>query len=256
MKGQLVYACTDGEGPIEVVDEGTVRSLHFGTRARQSTMFLHNHSALALVYTRCMMTCLLFTETPESVLLLGLGGGSLVKFFRRHFDCRMVAVEKRPGVITVARQFFFLHDHPQTTIHQEDAVDFLSTARECYNLILVDLHESEGMAEAVGDRLFFSACKERLRSAGILSINLFSGDRGGLFERVKDNLETCFEDRVLYLPVARKRNCIALAFSEQLPESRIASLPGRAVELSLKLGIEFPGFLKELTKRNAGALAK
>ena len=78
--GRVIYSCRDAHGVIDVVDEPTVRSLHFGTQARQSTMFFHDRQALALVYTRCMMTCLLFADQPRSVLLLGLGGGPCPSF--------------------------------------------------------------------------------------------------------------------------------------------------------------------------------
>ena len=253
-EGRVVHTCADEYGPMEVVDEATVRSLHFGSAARQSTMFIHDHDALALVYTRCMMTCLLFSAEPRSAMLLGLGGGSLPKFLRRHFPkCQVDVVEMRPMVVELARQYFHLADHPRTSIHQMDAQTFLAEkVAPSYDLALIDIHDADGMARAVGDEGFFTACRDRLRGRGILVINLFSGDRDGFFKRVTRNLEATFQDRVLYLPVARKRNCIALAFHQELSAGLVQSLPRRAADLGSRYGIEFPELLRELDKANSG----
>ena len=253
-EGRVVHSCADAYGPMEVVDEATVRSLHFGSAARQSTMFIHDHDALALVYTRCMMTCLLFSAEPRSAMLLGLGGGSLPKFLRRHFrNCQVDVVEMRPLVVDLARQYFLLAEHPRTNIQIMAAETFLADAAPAsYDLALVDIHDADGMAKAVGEDGFFAACRDRLRGRGILVINLFSGDRDGFYQRVTKNLEEAFQDRVLYLPVARKRNCIAFAFRQELSAGLVQSLPRRAADLGSRFGIEFPDLLRELIKANAG----
>ena len=63
-----------------VVDNGPRRFLHFDFGAIQSVMEVSNPVRLALAYTRKMMAFLLFNRTPERILLLGLGGGSLASF--------------------------------------------------------------------------------------------------------------------------------------------------------------------------------
>ena len=99
-KGDVVFSCHDEEGVIDVVDENVnVRSLQFGTVARQSTMFRNDPNALALSYTHCVMTSLAFSRTPpRSALALGLGGGSLVKFLLAQCaDCQVDGGEGRRG---------------------------------------------------------------------------------------------------------------------------------------------------------------
>ena len=256
IEGRVVHSCADDYGPIEVVDEATVRSLHFGSAARQSTMFHHDYAALALVYTRCMMTCLLFSAEPKSAMLLGLGGGSIPKFLRRHFPkVQLEVVEMRSMVVDLARQYFHLADHPRTDIRLKRAEQFLAEpGSTAYDLALIDIHDAEGMAKAVGEAGFFDACKKRLRGRGILVINLFSGDRDGFFNRVKQSMEETFDGQVLYLPVARKRNCIALAFRHELSQGLVQSLPRRAADLGSRYGIEFPELLRDLNKANSGLL--
>ena len=73
-----VHVQHDEHGPIEIVEEaeGKLRSLRFGSTARQSTMFTARPTELALEYTRTMASGLVFLpHQPTRVLVLGLGGG-------------------------------------------------------------------------------------------------------------------------------------------------------------------------------------
>ena len=78
--GEIIYSCADEYGPIAVVEEATSRTLHFGSTARQSTMYLNDSVRLALSYTRCMLAGLLFVPPPRRVLVLGLGGDRCPSF--------------------------------------------------------------------------------------------------------------------------------------------------------------------------------
>src|SRR5213078_22970 len=77
---------------VAVSDARGVRTLHVGGEAIQSAMRLGDPFALALDYTRCMMAFLLFHPEPRSVLMIGLGGGSLPKFFHRHLRATRLRV--------------------------------------------------------------------------------------------------------------------------------------------------------------------
>ena len=90
--GIVIHQSRDEHGTIEVVEDGAYRSLHFGSEPKQSSMELHNPIRLALTYTRAMTAALLFNDAPRSVLLIGLGGGSLAKFLLHH------ALEMRTGI--------------------------------------------------------------------------------------------------------------------------------------------------------------
>ena len=254
--GKVVYSCTDEYGVMDVVDEATARTLHFGTSARQSTMFLHDHQALALTYTRCMMSSLLFLGAPRTALLLGLGGGSLAKFLLHHFPaCHLDAVEKRGPVVQLARSFFHLPDGPGLRVHTADAADFLATGGGGpYDLILVDIHDRSGMASAVSEASFFAACRRRLSEVGILSINLWAGKERAALDRVMRNLERDFGRQVLQLPVARKSNCVALGLNRSVPRGQSRMLRQRASELGGCLGIDFPELLRDLERANPARL--
>ena len=251
---EVVYEGIDEDGVIEVIDEaGKMRSLQFGTQARQSTMLLRQPDALALVYTHCLMTCLLFSSAhPEAALVLGLGGGSVPKFLLRQLpECRIDTVEKRASIIDVARDYFALPaDDKRLRVHLRDGLDFLAESKpEQYDLIFVDLHDSAGMAPAVRRPEFFPACTRGLRPQGVVALNMWYGYREKEEEEVRRLLELSFNDRLLYLPVAGKRNCVVLAFrSQPVIDERLVEV--RARDWQSLTGIDFPNLVAQIIDAN------
>ncbi|MBT9522799.1 MAG: spermidine synthase, partial [Dechloromonas sp.] len=63
-----------------VIDDGKSRFLYFNVRLMQSEMSLKAPHDLAIRYTQKMMAFLLFLPRPKRIVLIGLGGGSLIKF--------------------------------------------------------------------------------------------------------------------------------------------------------------------------------
>ena len=246
-----IHSVRDAEGVIEVVDERQVRTVHFGSLARQSTMFLKDVNALALAYTRCMMISLLFCPPPRTALVLGVGGGSLPKFLLHHFpQCRVDAVDKRQKVVEVARTYFSLPDSPNLQVHIGDGVAYMDAGATQYDLLVVDLHDSEGMAPAVFQSTFFTTCHQRLGANGILVINLWCGRREGELKQIQQRLGEAFAEQVLYLPVANKSNCVALGFKGGLASEPLPELRQKARALDAAFGIELPNLLDQLARHN------
>src|SRR5690349_9988184 len=89
-----------------VVQDGNSRSLHFTMGETQSSMRLDRPDELRIDYTRTMMGFLLLNPRPRNITMIGLGGGSLVKFCRRYLPAAAVTVvENNPGVIALRKDF-------------------------------------------------------------------------------------------------------------------------------------------------------
>ena len=249
--GEMIHTACDEYGTVEIVDEVTSRTMHFGSRARQTTMLLSDPVALALAYTRCMLSGLLFAPVPRSALMLGLGGGALARFIGHHFpQCRIEAVEKRALVAELAREYFELPSD-NFALHVEPAEDFLDRAQSAeYDWILVDIHDRDGMAPALGQPQFIKRCRARLSGRGVLAVNLWTGDRQPLLEGIDHNLRQTFGGAVLHLPVARKRNTVALGFAFPLPSLEVRLARRKAMELEQRYGVEFSQFLWDLMRYN------
>ena len=255
--GLLIHESHDDEGIIEVIDRNGVRSLHFGSFPRQSSMQLTDPHKLELAYVRAMTSWMLFKPTfDDDALIVGLGGGSLTKHLLQHFsDCRLKAVEYRKSVVKVARSYFGLPLDPRLKIIVDDGGDYIrqraETYREHYSLLLIDAFDHEGMAASICSEAFFDACKAMLKKDGILVINLWGGTHNPEFQQVSMWIARIFNWQTVFLPVEDRGNIIALAFNSYTPRYSIKDLRTRALALEQYYQIEFPTFLKDLKKHNA-----
>ena len=89
-------------------DENRLRTLRFGRNgARQSVVKLGDPDHLELPYARVAFTGLALSEEPRRILIIGLGGGTLPMFLRKHYPGATIdVVDIDPDVVLVARQFF------------------------------------------------------------------------------------------------------------------------------------------------------
>lgn len=249
--GKLIHRSRDAEGAIEVVDDSLTRTLHFGNDVRQSTMVLCDPVHLALVYTRAMMSCLLFQPDPKHVLLVGLGGGSLAKFFLHYFPrCNVDAVERRADVVKVAHGYFQLPEAPRLQVHVDDASHFMRRhALHRYDLIFLDAYDAEGMASGSADSDFLAACRNRLAPHSLLVMNLWARDRRH-YKYVYTHLSECFGEKPLRLPSEGGTNIITLSGRRPLARLNLKSLPAHVKPLEERTGIELAKFAHALRKHN------
>jgi len=259
--GLLVHQSQSDEGIIEVVDTGDMRSLHFGTFPRQSCMSLTTPHTLALSYTEAMMAALIFNASPKRVLVIGLGGGSLVKFLLHHFpDCEIDVVEYRRDVVKVAYGYFQVPENDaRLRIHVGDGYLFVQQQfyrdQTGYDMVLIDAYDHAGMADSVGIQAFFDACAALLRDSGVMSINLW-GTNKPVFKQTMSRINTSFDGRSFVLPVEDKGNVIAFATAQLVTLAALKKLKTHVDDLETQFGIHLPRSLYELVRRNRPMLRK
>jgi len=248
--GTLIHGARDKGGVLEVVDAHGVRSLHFGTRPRQSAMSLTEPDRLELAYVRAMLSALLFIAEPEWVLLLGLGGGSLARFLLSHYPrCRIDAVERRVDVAEIAHRYFDLPRDARLAVHIDDAYEYCDAKSRktlaAYDLILIDAYDHQGMDQSVHAEEFFRACARLLRPLGALSMNLWGTHKHSL-KQSTEWLRAVFPCRAFKLQVPDKGNVIGLGLGEKFGKPDLEDLVARAQNLEIQLGLEMPYFLRNL----------
>src|SRR5471032_901816 len=164
-------------GPAIVRTRGDRRSLEFRPGMVQSEMRLSQPYRLVLAYARAMMCFALFQPRPEHIIMVGLGGGSLVKFCHRYLPhSRITVLELRADVIALREQFAIPPDDARLRIIHADAAHYLAGLRSCADVLLVDGFDTEGMPSALGSARFYADCRRTLRPGGVLVANLFSYD--------------------------------------------------------------------------------
>lgn len=260
--GRVIHESHDDDGILEVVETDGVRSLHFGSYPRQSSMLLADPDKLHLNYVRAMTSWMLFKPAlDDEALIIGLGGGSLTKHLLHHFpECRLKAVEYRASVVKIARSHFALPLDPRLKVIIDDGAKFVrqrtESQAEQYSLMFIDAFDHEGMASSICNHAFFDACKALLKKDGMLVINLWGGINKPLFQQVALWLGETFNWRILFLPVKGRGNIIGLAFNKEAPLHSMKDLRTRAIILEQLYQIEFIAYLKEIAKHNSSVINK
>lgn len=170
--GHLIAQQRDEWGWLHVVDQGERRYLYFGAPYEQSCIQRENPWQLAHEYARAMMLGAAFS-VPRDILMLGLGGGSLVHAVARGFaDARLTVVELRQAVADMARQHFQLDFLPDEQLIIADAKQQIRhfSPQSC-DLLLADLFYDDRMHPWQEQHKFFLRCRALLRPEGWLVIN-------------------------------------------------------------------------------------
>ena len=192
---------------IEASEESGVRFLHFGSEWVQGAMRIARPYALELEYTREMMACVLLRGYenadegwPKRVLQIGLGAGSITKFWHRYFpETHQTIVEINPGVVAMAYQSFKLpRDDERIHIHAADGVAWMNESKQKFDCIMVDGYDQHARFGGLGSEAFYRDCHARLTKRGLLVLNLFGRSRG--YRQQLDSLNDVFNGRVLALP--------------------------------------------------------
>ncbi|MDH3355285.1 MAG: fused MFS/spermidine synthase [Chromatiales bacterium] len=249
-----LHSVRDQHGLIEVIEDRAERSLHFGTSAKQSSYLLSDPHYLHLSYTRAMLASLIFQPKPKNILLIGLGGGSLVKFLLNHLpECAIDAVELRGAVHQTARDFFQLPDDLRLTVHIDDIRHHLQRIIDShaghYDLILVDAFVNDGISESVIDNPFFKGVYEILKPKGILSMNLWHDDLY-TYEATIASINATFGNSAMKLSLDDKENVITLICKGLQLHPFERDLIHRAKALQSSTQIELPKFLRGMREHS------
>ncbi len=229
-------------------DARGVRTLHVGGEAIQSAMRLDDPWALALDYTRCMMTFLLFHPEPRRVLMIGLGGGSLAKFFHRNLrktSTRVVELDLH--VVAAARQHFALPaDDARLSVEIGDGAEALSP--ECCDLLVLDAFEDELHVPRLASRAFYDGAFLALTEPGALVVNFMNDDPK--FDATLHRLERAFGGAVLAMPALYDPNILVFALRGVPPRIRWDFLREKAVDLERRFSLPFARYVNRLRDMN------
>lgn len=233
---------------LTVSEERGVRHLHVGGEAIQSAMRLEDPFALELDYTRCMMAFLLFHPQPRRALMIGLGGGSLAKFFHRRLaGLRTHVVEYDERVIATARALFHVPaDDARLHVEHGDGVHAL--APECCDLLVVDGYEDETTPAAMVSQAFFDAAWCALEEPGIFVMNVMDDDKA--LDRHLQRLERAFGGAVLAFKALRDPNIVVIGLKGAPRVIEWTVLRARADALVTKYGLPFPRYVERLRSMN------
>jgi len=169
---------------IKVTRANNTRTLWFvrdsGEEVIESRVDLQRPDDLLVEYTRFMFMSYAFRPNPQKVLIVGLGGGSMVHFLqRRDPGVKVDVVEIDPVVVSIADRYFGVRSGGNVKIHVADGFEHLNTTEEKYDVIYMDAFlRPSGGTDKTGVPLhlktlaFYDQLKKRLNPDGAVLFNL------------------------------------------------------------------------------------
>lgn len=233
------------DGLVEVLDTPPSRGLYLDG-IEQTRIDLDHPELLSSVVHRSLLACLLFIETPKTVLLGGLGGGALARYLHhRQPGMRGDAVEINETIAMLARDYFdFPGQHWQLAVS-----DIRHWHKRSYDLIIIDIAEGELTPEWLSGEQMLSQLQGKLSDCGVLAFDLLVDDAVA-FTRALANIRKIFSRQTLCMAVPGHKNIIVFAFNQRPENCSIQELNLRAESLAALWGLEFAVFIKQLQKDN------
>jgi spermidine synthase len=186
--GQLEHEEVSAFSRIRVRRDGDVRALTFvrdnGEEAVQSRLDLTAPHTLMSPYARAMFASYLYQPHPRRVLIVGLGGGAMVRFLTHHDpQVQIDAVEIDPAVVRLADQFFGVRSGGNVRVHTADAVTFVESTTDRYDFILMDAFlrpsgdtDTTGVPTRLKTQAFLGRLKGALAPGGVVAFNVNDHD--------------------------------------------------------------------------------
>ncbi|MEW5996001.1 MAG: fused MFS/spermidine synthase [Candidatus Micrarchaeota archaeon] len=218
--GGTVYAKDSEYYLIRVVDRGEDRLLlldmylNSGEKADSGEPLFD--------YTYCSLVALRAVPEPGNVLFLGLGGGTMPRYFLRNTDAGVDVIEIDPAVVRAAEEYFGLQESERMNVIAGDAREELKGLGK-YDIIYIDAFNSYAVPYHLTTLEAAQEIKGHLGEGGAVVMNVISTPEGvgsGFFRAEYETYSSVFRD-VYAFPVrgrgAGVQNIILLASDRELP---------------------------------------
>ena len=158
---------SDYSGKIEIVEEGGMLSLNT-QKVCYSGRTLHEAFYPALSSFDW--------SKAKRVLILGLGGGTLVRMLRQNLNYHheIHAVDFDAAIVEAAHDVFGLSDDLQLQVFCADAMAFLESNHCPYDVIICDLFVQASMPDFMEAEVFWKEAARSLALHGRIVVNAFT----------------------------------------------------------------------------------
>jgi spermidine synthase len=175
---------------IKIRTDGKVRTLYFvrdsGEEVVESMLYTDKPHDLIVDYTRYMFLSYVFKPKQERVLIVGLGGGSMVHFMK-HYDpaAKVDVVEIDPKVVELAEKYFGVKTAGNVKVITDDAFAFFKApGGDKYDVIYIDAFlkptkdtDETGVPLKLKTIEFYKDMQKKLSADGMVVFNMNPHDK-------------------------------------------------------------------------------
>jgi spermidine synthase len=181
---QLLHSERSLYREVLVYETGSVRCMCFTRNCRigrQSCFDRRHPDRIVMGYPQMMLGSLYVNPAPRSILIVGLGGGTLPHALAQLLPGAQIdIVEIDPAVVAVARQYFSFVDGGNVHVIEMDGRVYVRRAlreERRYDLIMLDAFDHEYIPEHLLTQEFLREVRSLLAPDGVLAANTFSSSR-------------------------------------------------------------------------------
>lgn len=218
---------------IVMQDHKGLRTLLFAPDgARQSVVKPGDPEHVELAYARYAFAGLALCDAPRRILVVGLGGGTLPGFLRRHYpEAAIDVAEIDADVVAVAKTYFGFAEDERMQVHVGDGRAFIESIRQpSYDVIFLDAFGAHSVPPHLTTQEFLQAVRRALLPGGVAVGNIWRRSQNPLHDAMVRTYAEVFE-QIFMLNVAGDVNVILLALPRPQPMSR-DELAQRARQIS------------------------
>ena len=238
-----------------LVEDGTHRAMCFTIDGSvQSEMRLDDPDALVNDYTRKMMGFLLFCPEPRRVLMIGLGGGSLVKFCSRQLpSTHVTCVEIDANVIALRSHFNIPPDGADLQVIHGDGAQYvtdLADTEQWPDVLLVDAYDRNGISPSIAEYEFLEHSRRILADGGVFVMNLAAHESASSIQM--ERIRHVFGEPVIPVTVGWGGNMVVFAGPALHDRQRLAAVSKNARHLQKTMDLNFrilPGLVQKQLKQ-------
>lgn len=172
---------------ITVIEDTAKKERYIRNKKRdlsQGGMYLNAPDKLLLEYTKMAFISLAFMDRePKEALFVGLGAGSMPKYFNKHYpNAYSDVAEIDPDMISVAKEYFQFKESEKIKVHAEDGRLFTKRTSKKYDMIFLDAYQNDDIPFHLTTVEFLKEVKNRLKEDGVVVSNILSQFKNKFFD--------------------------------------------------------------------------
>lgn len=240
---------------IRIRRNGSVRSLIFvrdsGEEAYESQVNLRSPHILRFSYLQHMFASYLFQQKQSSVMVVGLGGGSMIHFLQKYDPKVSVeAVEIDPVVVELAERYFAVRPKENVRLIVADAFDHLKKTKKKYDTIYMDAFlkpsastDDTGVPLNLRTQAFYQELQALLTDEGSVVFNINPHDQ---MQADIATIRAAFPQTYVFsLPSSEGVVVVGSLKKERLTAAELITA-GKAMDDRFKAGFSFETLAKHL----------
>ena len=191
---EFVYLVSSDYGQVYVVQnkEG-MRCLYIGDPNNQADCIhtcinIYNPDLLEFDYQKFALSSLYAVPKPQKILVLGLGGGTLIKALMDLLpQAKIDVVEINDAIFEVAKEYFSFKPNVNTSVVISDGYEFVKKqaqdpALKKYDLIILDAFDKDYIPAQFLSKEFVHMVHSIVAAKGVVVVNTFANSKYATLE--------------------------------------------------------------------------